>query len=238
MPRKNKRRRRFRPKSRYRRRSMRRMGGNRPEIKFVTLVGNDLALKLDYRTVASSGLEANQYYVANIFSNIPVGTSYTQRIGTKIFVMSITVKFLVYGCPSSTDYVADRFQMRHMWFNSRSSAGTAIPGFWGDIAKVQYNGFINRKEFTVHKDKHFMVSPGAFATASTGSSANSGGVRNIEYSIPVNKYVSYSADGFVREDKNVYSLAMLIAAPGLDATSTGRQYACGQLKIRIYYKDA
>lgn len=236
MPRK-KRRRRFRRKYTYRRRRYR-SRGNATEIKFITVALNDSAHLVQYDNAANPILQGNQYYLANLLDNITRGTGYGGRIGNKVYVMKISVKHLIYGCTPSADYVVDRFILRHIWHNLRATAAQTIPLFFGASVKQPFHNLVNRKEVSVHYDNTFMISPGAYATAFTGTANMSGPIRYIQYNVPVNRYVSYTSGEIVREDKNVFSLAMLVATPGMTAATSARQVACSHTIMRIYYKDA
>lgn len=228
----------YQKRRRSRIRSTYRGRGNATEVKYLTLASTDQAVKLAITTTNSFDLFSIQNFVPNLLDNIQVGTSFSTRIGNKIYVMSINVKFLVYGCPSNTNYVVDSFLIRHIWHNQRTPTGSSIAGFFGSDSTVNFNSFVDRKSVTVHKDKTWAVRSNAYGTSSTGSTALSGGCREINYSIPINRYVTYTQSGPVKEDADVYSLAVLAATPGMNTANDTKQIACFQAKYRIYYKDA
>jgi len=221
---------------RYRRR--RKQAGNVPEIKYLTLQSQNQASRLGVLNVNDDDLYGTQNFISNILENISVGASFVNRVGNKIYVMSINVHFLVYGCPAATTYNVGSFLLRHIWHNQRTAAGVSIPGFFGIASTINFNSFVDRKSVTVHRDKYFPIRGSDYATTQTGSTVNCGAIREIEYSIPVNRYVTFTPTGAVKEDKDVYSFAVLVATPGLDSTNDLRQIACWHAKYRIYFKDA
>lgn len=224
-------------KRRYRKRSYTGRG-NATEIKYLTLKSQNQASKLSIATADSNSLFAAQNFVANILDSIPIGNTFSNRIGNKIYVMSINVHMLVYGCPSSTAYNVGSFLQRHLWHNQRINANNTINGFFGVDTTINFNSYVDRKSVIVQKDKYFLIRGSDYATASSGASKHCGACREIEYSIPVNRYVTYTQSGAVKEDRDVYSLAVLTASPGMDVNSDLTQIACWQAKFRVYFKDA
>lgn len=212
--------------------------GSATEIKYLSLQSQDQACKLCVTATNSDSLFAGQYFFANALDNIQQGTNFTNRIGNKIYAMSINVHFLVYGCPSASTYNIDQFIIRHLWHNQRVNANNQVDGFFGVSTRVNFNSFVDRKSVIVHRDKYFPVKASAYATSTTGSTTNCGAVREIEYSIPINRYVQYTQSGVVKEDKDVYSFAVLSATTNMSNTYDLRQVACFQAKYRIYFKDA
>lgn len=210
--------------------------GSATEIKYLTLKSQNQASKLAVSAANENSLFAEQYFVANLLDNIPVGNTFSNRIGNKIYVMSINVHFLVYGCPSTTSYNIGGFMLRHIWHNQRGAANNSIAGFFGVDSTINFNSYVDRKSVNVHKDKYFTVRGNDYATASTGTTKYCGACREIEYSIPVNRYVTFTQSGVVKEDRDVYSFAVLTATPGMDTNLV--QVACWQAKYRIYFKDA
>jgi len=228
-------------KSSTRRPRRRRSGsaGNAAEIKYQSITLQNQSASLAIVSENQDILYDNQNILANVLDYITVGTDYESRIGNKIYVMSINVHCLVYGCPEDSTYGVDSFIFRHIWHNQRSAADTSIVHFFNIDAKVNFNSFPNRKAITVHRDKYFPVRGSAFTTTSSGSEKLSGPVREIDYSLPINRYVTYTPTGQVKEDRDVYSLATLVATAGVSSSSNnGLQVCCSQWKIRVYFKDA
>jgi len=213
--------------------------GNAAEIKYQSLTFQNQSAELAIPLANEDTLYAHQNVLANALDYIAVGTDYESRIGNKIYVMSINVHALIYGCPESSDYAIDSFIIRHIWHNQRIAAGSSITSFFNIDAKVNFNSFPNRKAITVHRDKYFPVKASAYSTTSSGTDRLCGSIREVDYSIPINRYVTYTPTGVVKEDKDVYSLAVLVATPGMSTQSNNAlQVACSQLKFRIYFKDA
>lgn len=234
-------------KYRRRRRTTKRKGrrqryrgkGNATEIKYRTAVTQNQANKLSIATADSTDLFAAQNFVANLLDNITLGTSYGQRIGSKIYVMSIQCRFFCWSCPATTTYDAGTFHLRHIWHNQRSNAGTTIANFFNTAVTANFTSSPDRKAINVHYDKVFRVSAFESTTESTGTFTTVGGQKYIQYRIPVNRYVTYTSTGVVKEDFNVYSLAMLTGTPGLGSTTNDlRQIGCHNAVYRIYFKDA
>lgn len=236
MPRKYMKRRRMRRSPRrYIKRYKRYPRGTKTEIKFYTDVIESQALKIANNTATSDALYAEQNYLSNILSNIAQGVGFGDRIGSKIYVMKIAVRMLVYGCPSSGDYVIGSFVNRHIWHNSPNPAGSAVLNFFLTQSAINFYQYPDRKVFTIHKDRSFNIPATEYATSTDDPARNMGPVKQITYNIPVNRYVTYTLNSKVKEDYNVYSLAILTAiAPMIPNT---RQVGCFGLTYRIYFKD-
>lgn len=221
-------------KRRYRRRTTRR--GDATEIKYINLIANDQSCKTVKTGSLSTDLYSSQYFLSNILKQIGQGVTFSSRVGNKIYVMSIRVRTLVYSCPSATTYCTGTHLLRHIWHNSRESVNSNIAGFFQNTSYINFNSFVDRKTFTVHHDKTYRVQ--AFESVTDISSdvyKQVGAIREIDYTIPVNRYVTYRPDGDVKEDYNVYSFSSLVMTP---VPVDDRQVCCYQQKLRIYFKDS
>lgn len=233
MPRKYRRRRRRSSYMRRRRRYTRYRSGNKPEVKYYTDSIQGQALKYNIATVEADTLYAEQTYLSNILANITQGVGSGARIGSKIFVMKISVRMHVWSCPTSDAYVVGPFLNRHIWHSASTAAGVSVPDFFLVPSKVNFIHWPDRRVFSIHKDKVFKVSDGVFNVDLGGA------IRYITYNIPVNRYVTFNLQNKPKEDYNVYSLAMLTAASDMGDTANNlKQVACFNLTYRIYFKDA
>jgi len=234
--RKRKYRRRYRRRTTTMRRRRRRMmsRGGSTEIKFYTGFQENKALKLAITPPPGSDvLYGEQNYLSNILSDVVQGAGFGERIGSKIFVMSISVRMHIWACPSTTDYNVGPFLTRHIWHNSPNTAGAVVPSFFLATPRVNFIHYPDRKVYTIHRDKLYPIGPGLF-------DSNIGGpTRAIVYNIPVNRYVTFTLQNKVKEDYNVYSMAILTATTDMgDGTNNGKQIGCYNLTYRIYFKDA
>lgn len=233
MARKYRRRRRRSSYKRRRGRYQRFRPGNKPEVKYYTNNIQNQALKLHINSTDSDTLFAEQTYLSNILSEIDQGVGSGSRIGSKIYVMKIAVRMQAWSCPADDTYVLGPFLNRHIWHSSANIAGTAVPDFFLAQAKVNFIHWPDRRVFTIHRDKVFKVSDGVYNVDIGGS------MRYITYNIPVNRYVTYTLTNKVKEDYNIYSLAMLTSTTGMgDAANNLKQVGCFNLTYRIYFKDA
>lgn len=233
MARKYRRRRRRSSYKRRRGRYQRFRPGNKPEVKYYTNNIQSQSLKYHISSTDSDTLFAEQTYLSNILSEIDQGVGSGSRIGSKIYVMKIAVRMHVWTCPTEDTYVVGPFMNRHIWHSGATPAGAAIADFFLAQSKVNFIHWPDRRVYTIHKDKFFKVSDGVFNVDLGGCT------RYISYNIPVNRYVTYTLTNKVKEDYNVYSLAILTAAAGMGLTSNnGKQIACFNLTYRIYFKDA
>lgn len=218
----------------YRRRRTYSRRGNASEIKYVTYIANDQKVTTVKTGSLATDLYPKQAILANILDQIAQGTNYGNRIGNKIFVMSINVRVLVAACPEDSTYAIGNFLIRHIWHSSRSGGNVGITNFFENTSFINFNSYINRKILTVHADKTFTVRADASTTPFSGTYVYCGAVREINYTIPVNRYVTYTQAGVVKEDYNVFSFAQLGAVPNLP---DNKQIACSQIKFRVYFKD-
>jgi len=239
--------RKYRKRRRYRRRSFRRRNrrmsyrrrGSSTEVKYWTNTLENQSCKLAINSVTSDSLYAEQTYLSNILTEIVQGTGSGSRIGNKIYVMSINVRMLIYSCPADDDYSAGTFLSRHIWHNSPNTAGAGVPDFFLAPAKVNFHQMPDRRMYNVHYDKVYTVRAHESTTSQITPYETVGAVKMINYSVPVNRYVTYTLFNKPKEDYNVYSLAVLTATPGMsNSLYNNRQIGCYQLSYRIYFKDA
>jgi len=226
---------------------------SKTEVKYLTLINVDVPIGLHkpsaprvlLGTVAGGGNKA----IENMFSYISIGSGSSDRVGRKIFVKSITFKYTLRYCPSTTAVAAgwsnsptQSMRVRMMVTDTRN--GFAVDdNLWTFDAASTANydvhlKYPDRTVYNVFYDKMYTSSP-------VGSSAS------VSYLFPsiyinktlrVNKLIEYQNNATGPKNENtVYSLAFIASNPSItDATYPQLipQYYCATGSTRIYYTDA
>lgn len=218
-----------------------RRGTSRPEVKFMDITVSEQALNTVYANPASANLvnSATSHLLRiDALKSIAQGTASYQRVGSKIFVKTIQFKSSWYLCPigGSTDLYS-HCQARFIvgdW--APANTATDLNAFFGINSTRKMFAPLNRKLYNIYYDKiHTWSASWAIDRSANSTASLCGSQRMVNFNIPVNRYVTFSQDGDVKEDYNVYSFAALCQLPNKDSNST--QALCGGYNIRIYFTD-
>lgn len=221
--------------SRYKRRSM------QPEVKYFTFVTEEVPSNVTYTSTPSTTMYATNHLISNILGGITLGTSNNQRIGNKIYVKFVQFHIFTHGCPGTSAYSVDAYNLRVIVANTgqtRVVATNNVNTFFGAAVKNTFNGLIDRTRVVVKYDKVFRISPGAIPTSALVPDNFCGPSKRISITIPIGKVIEYN-DGLTapKNDADYLSLYMMTGTPGMNATTNATQIACSDITFRVYYTD-
>jgi len=174
-----------------------------------------------------------------VLSPISQGTSAGNRIGDSTFVKKIAVKMLAYICPP-TDITAgiDSVTLRVIVHNAPGyKGGNDITDFFDMPTIIPVTNRPERSNYNVYYDRIFpLLAP----TAVTGATrTGKGGVRFINFVLPVNRHVEYTnTDGAftsqVKKDRDIFTISVLAYTPHF---TDGTQLCCLSWSARAYFTD-
>lgn len=224
-----------------RRRTRRLTKGKSTEVKYITLTQQDIPSEIAYNA-ATDVLYAEQNVFSNHLAYIEQGTNRDQRVGGKIYVKFATFHLWTWACPGDEDTGVDQYYLRCIVSNTgntRYSAASTVPSYFGSLEKRNINGLINRSNITVYHDKIYKVSGSAFPTQALAPDNLYGNARRISFTVPIGHVVDYINDSnIVKNDRDYISLMLIVGLPGMQAATATTQICCTDMTIRYYYTDA
>lgn len=209
------------------------------EVKVFQLGLDKRAITIEHPTTSDTTMYGSAFLLNSVLSNITQGTAAYNRIGNKIYVLSITVKANVWTC-SADDAQYNTALMRVIVGEPIGTPGTTtFPNFFRSPCRDKLIGGLNRTFYTFHYDKTYKIEsgyPNSLASAADGNRF-CGAMRHIEFKLPLNRSVEYTSAGGMKNQRDYYSLFATALTPN-PATGNNRQVLCSDWLVTIYYVDA
>lgn len=213
---------------------------NKKEVKFYDIYFNGNAiLTINAGTPSTTGrancIIANSSNSDGLLQNITQSPGKGGRIGTQIFVKKISFRGFWYTCPASNATTPqDTVALRMVVANPRTYYGGTDPAnFWYSPTQYCQAARFNREQYNCYYDKVYYFRP-QLGIAGGSSSVGLGVSKNVRFSVPVNRIVSFTNTGGIKEDRDVFNIFAFANCQGIpDAT----QVLCGEYSVRIYFTD-
>lgn len=217
----------------------------RPEIKYLTLEQSQQAIKQTVSGGSWSGTTPDRasagssFFVSNLLDYIQPGNLDGQRIGRKIFVKSIKCRHMVWVCSPNQNTALNAIAVRILWATPIGTPGsTSFTNFFKTAARDRVLNAFNNDYYKLHYSKvHVINGPYENRNDSAYPYQTTGGMKYISYTIPVNREVTWDANGLLKEERDRYSLFMMASGPNIDPTGPV-QLACANQTFQIYYTDS
>jgi len=216
---------------------------NTTEVKHKTISQSATTAAIQYISTNSTTLftvqQANigDSNIQGALSTITLGTAKQNRIGTRIFVKSISLKCMAWICPASTD--ADHYStvgIRWIVHNAPSSNQQTVDYFWTSTTNNHLMDYVDRTRWNVYKDKLTILNTGYPLQGTRSTPGGEGNLRVIKMRIPINRHVEYTYEGSIKNDRDIINLAVYGWSPGDPDNTT--QIACYNWVCRIYFTDS
>lgn len=228
------------------------------EVKYWTNKWEDQAILANKINNASYSLLSSAHMYRDILASMIQGVGANQRVGAKVFVKGILLKFNMDLCPQNTNTPTEAIelnfaQLRVMFTNVRTPIGSATADFWTGSWKNCFNAMPDRRIYGIHYDRIFTMNSGwAGEIYNSNTSASpimkvrtgTGGTLRRNIYLPINRsvlVVGSGASAYCKNDSDVYSLEMLANMPNLPDPTTSLdsifRVFCGNMELRVYYTD-
>lgn len=222
------------------RRYRRYRSATRPEVKMLQVASKCNSLKLHVGATASATLYPGQNISGGMFSYIVPGTGVDQRIGNNVFVKSVMLRGMSFGCPLDGTYNVGNYLIRIIAWTGLNTAASTITKFFASESENNFYLPLNRKKIEkVYVDKVFTVRSNGYTTANTTQDRTLGGVHYFNIKIPINRRITYIQGGNeTKHETDVFNYAILVGTPGMcNASNDARQIACVSMNSTVYFTD-
>lgn len=242
----------MRRKKRYRRRYRRRtrgmLSGRRrwrrrrrvpkfDEVKTYSTLIESQALKVNRPTTGDNVQYPEAFLYNSMLNSITQGLDYYNRIGTQIYVLNIKFKVNIWMCAPDIAELNSGLVRIVLGEPVGTPLTTSIAGFYRVDGKDRTIMPLNRKKYQFYYDKTYKIESGYpnRLGSSTDALRYAGAMRHIEFNIPINRRVTYTISGAVKNQRDQISLFAMPAVPnGINAQSV----MCSTWCWTIYYVDA
>lgn len=210
----------------------------KPEVKYKDLGVQDASITTIYSGVANTDIVNSagnsKQLIINMFDNITTGTESYNRVGSKIYVKHIQLRMCIWLCNASTTENLNTCLVRVSMISGRAAANASYTGVFPYAANYKLFLPYNRRNYYIHYD-HIIPMTAPWPSITNSTDSRSGKIIFHTVKVPVNRVVTFSSDGTVKEDRDTFNLLAFADVP--ETASNSFQACCCHANVRIYFTD-